>query len=122
MTENIKKEIAALRKMNVPELRKRHIDLFGEPNRSGDRQYLFRRIAWRLQAQSETGSAGGKAFELGRRFGATGLVVRDAWRTGTHSQRQRFGVYRHGRSEVVEECGSEDVVHRTRIALGERIH
>ena len=53
MLENTKKEIAALRKMNVPELRQRHIELFGEPNRSGNRQYLFRRIAWRLQAQAE---------------------------------------------------------------------
>ncbi len=53
MTENIKKEIAALQKMNVSELRQRHIELFGEPNRSGNRQYLFRRIAWRLQAQAE---------------------------------------------------------------------
>ncbi|MCA9253675.1 MAG: DUF2924 domain-containing protein [Phycisphaerales bacterium] len=53
MTENIKKEIAALRNMNVADLRKRHNELFGEPNRSGNRQYLFRRIAWRLQAQAE---------------------------------------------------------------------
>lgn len=53
MTNNIKKEIAALQKMNVSELRQRHIELFGEPNRSGNRQYLFRRIAWRLQARAE---------------------------------------------------------------------
>jgi hypothetical protein len=69
MTENIKKEIAALAKMNVPELRQRHLELFGEPNRSGNRQYLFRRIAWRLQAQAEGGlsdRAKRRAKELAR--------------------------------------------------------
>ncbi len=47
------KEIAALRKMTVKELRRRHVELFGEENRSANRQYLFRRIAWRLQALAE---------------------------------------------------------------------
>jgi hypothetical protein len=53
MAENIQKEIAALRRMTVKELRRRHMELFGEENRSGNRQYLFRRIAWRLQALAE---------------------------------------------------------------------
>ncbi|MCB9850825.1 MAG: DUF2924 domain-containing protein [Phycisphaerales bacterium] len=69
MTENTRKEIAALQKMTVPELRQRHIELFGEPNRSGNRQYLFRRIAWRLQAQAEGGlseRAKRRARELAR--------------------------------------------------------
>ena len=45
MTTNIQKELAALRRMGVAELRRRHIELFGEENHSGNRQYLFRRIA-----------------------------------------------------------------------------
>lgn len=46
-------EIEALRRMTVKELRRRHVELFGEENRAGNRQYLFRRIAWRLQALAE---------------------------------------------------------------------
>lgn len=53
MTAEIRKQIAALRKMTVRELREQHLALFGEENRSGNRQYLFRRIAWRLQALAE---------------------------------------------------------------------
>ena len=50
MAVDIQKEIAALRQMTVHELRRRHVELFGEENRSANRQYLFHRIAWRLQA------------------------------------------------------------------------
>lgn len=46
-------EIETLRRMAVKELRRRHMELFGEENRSANRQYLFRRIAWRLQALAE---------------------------------------------------------------------
>ena len=53
MTEDLKKDIAALAKMNVAQLRRRYVELFGEENRSANRQYLFRRIAWRLQALAE---------------------------------------------------------------------
>jgi hypothetical protein len=52
-TTDIQQEIAALRRMTVKDLRKRHLELFGEDNRSGNRRYLFRRIAWRLQALAE---------------------------------------------------------------------
>lgn len=47
------KEIAALQKMTVAQLRQRHIDLFNEPTRSCNRQWLFRRLVWRIQAQAE---------------------------------------------------------------------
>lgn len=53
MAADIQKEIAALRQMTVKELRRWHVELFGEENRSANRQYLFRRIAWRLQALAE---------------------------------------------------------------------
>ena len=45
MAADTQKEIAALRQMTVKELRRRHIELFGEENRSSNRQYLFCRIA-----------------------------------------------------------------------------
>ncbi len=50
---NIGKQIAALQRMTVTELRQRHLEAFGEPNRSGHKDYLVKRIAWRLQAQNE---------------------------------------------------------------------
>ncbi len=62
-------EIDALRRMTVKELRRRHAELFGEETRAGNRQYLFRRIAWRMQALAEgdlTERARRRARELAR--------------------------------------------------------
>jgi hypothetical protein len=50
---NMKKEIAALTRMTVTELRKKHIEVFGERTRSGHKAYLVKRIAWRMQAIDE---------------------------------------------------------------------
>lgn len=52
MTLNVAKEVAALGRMSVAELRSKHIDAFGEPTRTGNREYLVKRIAWRLQANA----------------------------------------------------------------------
>lgn len=37
------------------ELREKYLAVFGEPNRSRNRDYLIRRIAWRIQANAEGG-------------------------------------------------------------------
>ncbi|MEN6386033.1 MAG: DUF2924 domain-containing protein [Phycisphaerales bacterium] len=50
---DIKDEIASLRKMTVKDLQQKHVELFGEPTRSCNRQWLFRRLAWRVQALVE---------------------------------------------------------------------
>ncbi|MCK4626399.1 MAG: DUF2924 domain-containing protein [Phycisphaerae bacterium] len=50
---NIPKELAAMKKMTAVQLRVKHRELFGEDSRSGNRQWLFRRCAWRLQALAE---------------------------------------------------------------------
>ena len=52
MTLNVAKEVAALDRMTVSELRSKHIDAFGEPTRTGNKEYLVKRIAWRLQANA----------------------------------------------------------------------
>ena len=52
MTE---KSWAHLQNMNVAELRKQYEHLFGEQSKSANKQYLFRRIAWRLQAEASGG-------------------------------------------------------------------
>jgi hypothetical protein len=55
MSLNIAKEVAVLEQMTVGQLQDRYVEVFGEPVRSRHRQYLVRRIAWRLQANAEGG-------------------------------------------------------------------
>jgi hypothetical protein len=55
LVENIEEQIAALSRMTVRELHQRHLELFGEHTKSNHRQFLFRRIAWRIQALAEGG-------------------------------------------------------------------
>ena len=47
--------IEELRRLSVPALKKKYKEVFGEETRSSHKQYLFRRIAWQLQAQLEGG-------------------------------------------------------------------
>jgi hypothetical protein len=53
MTEALAMEIESLRKLKTKALKVRYRELFGEEPRSSNRAHLFRRIAWRLQAQAE---------------------------------------------------------------------
>jgi hypothetical protein len=46
-------EIESLRNLKTSELRTRYRDVFGEASPSFNRAHLFRRIAWRLQAEAE---------------------------------------------------------------------
>ncbi len=55
MSLSIKKALAALEQMTVGQLHERYAEVFGEAARSRHRQYLIRRIAWRLQADAEGG-------------------------------------------------------------------
>jgi hypothetical protein len=55
MKLNLAKELAALKQMTVGQLQQQYVEVFGEPVRSRHKQYLIRRIAWRLQANAEGG-------------------------------------------------------------------
>ena len=55
MKLNLAKELAVLEKMTVGQLQQRYAEVFRETVRSRHRQYLIRRIAWRLQANAEGG-------------------------------------------------------------------
>ena len=55
MKVNIGREVAALKRMTVKELRGRYLDVFGETTRSGNKDWLWKRIAWRMQANAEGG-------------------------------------------------------------------
>jgi len=52
---NIAREVAALKRMTVKELRDRYVEVFGEATRSGNKDWLWKRIAWRMQANVEGG-------------------------------------------------------------------
>ncbi len=53
MKRTLRDRIAALAAMNVPALREEHRKVFGKDPVSSHRQFLFRKIAWRLQADEE---------------------------------------------------------------------
>lgn len=53
MNLGLKRQIAELRDMPAAQLQQKHLEVFGEPSRSGHREYLFRRLAWKLQALAE---------------------------------------------------------------------
>jgi hypothetical protein len=55
MSLNVGKEVAALQRMTVKELRARYAEVFGDETRTGNKAWLVKRIAWRLQAQAEGG-------------------------------------------------------------------
>ena len=52
MSVNIAKEVAALGRLTVKDLRAKHIEVFGEATRSGNKDWLRKRIAWRIQANA----------------------------------------------------------------------
>jgi hypothetical protein len=53
MNPHLAHELAALEHLTVAGLRVRYEELFGEETRVGNKIWLMRRIAWRLQAQAE---------------------------------------------------------------------
>lgn len=55
MSLNVGREMAALERMTVKQLRQRYIEVFGEETNGHNKSWLVRRIAWRLQAHAEGG-------------------------------------------------------------------
>src|SRR5713226_1972959 len=55
METSVLKQIEQLRRMTVASLRGRYREVFGEESRSYHKEFLFRRIAWRIQANAEGG-------------------------------------------------------------------
>jgi len=55
MDETTYRQVQALSRMTVGELRERYIDVFGEETRSHHKDFLRKRIAWRLQVLAEGG-------------------------------------------------------------------
>ena len=51
--QNLAKEVAALQRMTMSELKARYTEAFGEATRANNRAWLVKRLAWRLQALAE---------------------------------------------------------------------
>lgn len=68
---DVGKQAAMLRQMGVNELRAKYAEVFGEPTRTGNKDFLFKRIIWRMQALAE-----GDLSERARRRAAE--LARDA--------------------------------------------
>src|SRR5688572_5895655 len=52
-TGSIEQTLAALRRMTPALLREKYLEVFGEPSRSGNKDFLFKRLAWRIQSLAE---------------------------------------------------------------------
>ena len=48
-------QLAALREMTVGQLREKYREVFSEPSRSRNKDYLRKKIAWQIQANAEGG-------------------------------------------------------------------
>jgi hypothetical protein len=53
MDPTVIRSMEELASSKIPALKKRYRELFGEESKSSNKQFLFRRIAWRLQANAE---------------------------------------------------------------------
>ena len=53
MPDNLAEELALLPRLGVADLRSRYAELFGETTRTGNKAWLVKRLAWRLQALAE---------------------------------------------------------------------
>ena len=50
---NVAKEVAAMERMTVDQLRAKYAQEFGEPTNGRHKEWLIKRIAWRMQANAE---------------------------------------------------------------------
>ncbi len=69
MSMNVGRELARLKKMYPSELREQYAEVFGEASRSGNKDFLVKRIIWRMQSLEQGGlseRARARARELAR--------------------------------------------------------
>lgn len=69
MQDALDAELARLKTMSPAELRQRYLEVFGEPTRTGNKDFLCKRITWRIQSLTEgtlSERARARARELAR--------------------------------------------------------
>lgn len=59
----VDRDVRALSDMRVPDLEQKYLELYGEPTHSRNRQYLIKRLTWRIQELAYGGLSTG-ALEL----------------------------------------------------------
>jgi len=87
---NVGKEIAVLKHMTVAELRARYAEVFGEETRSRHRDYLVKRITWRLQSLAE-GDLSERARTRAAKMGSDADMRMSAPRTPAKAAPERRG-------------------------------
>ena len=70
MPLNVAKELAALQKLTVGDLRERYTQLFHETTQARNRPWLIKRIIWRMQSL-EQGGLSERALQRARELAAT---------------------------------------------------
>ncbi len=85
MTNNTDRDLTELQRLSAAQLRHRYAETFGESVRTGNKPWLIKRIAWRLQALAEgdlSERARRRAAELANdadlRLSSPGAASRDA--------------------------------------------
>ena len=69
MPNTLMRQIESLRQMTITQLKDKYLQLFDEPTRSGNKDFLCKRLAWRIQSLAEGGlseRARRRAEELAR--------------------------------------------------------
>ncbi len=67
MQLNVGKEIAAMEQMAVGQLRNRYAEVFGETTNARNKQWLLKKIIWRMQSITGSHCNGYLFFNLRRR-------------------------------------------------------
>ena len=86
MNKTVEQQIAGLSHLTAPQLREKYLALFDEATRSGNRDFLIKRIAWRMQSLEEGGlseRARKRAAELARDADIRMTIPRVQQATGT---------------------------------------
>jgi Protein of unknown function (DUF2924) len=55
MNANLNQQIHELRQMTTAQLQRKYCELFGQKSHSNHKNYLFRRVAWRVQSLVDGG-------------------------------------------------------------------
>lgn len=80
-------QLAALEQMNVGQLAEKYRELYGEPTRTRNKEYLRKRLAWRIQELPE----GGLQASALERISQLGDDVPERWRMRQAAQVQDLG-------------------------------
>ncbi len=80
-------QLAALEQMNVGQLAEKYRELYGEPTRTRNKDYLRKRLSWRVQELAE----GGLPASALERIAQLGDAVPERWRMRQAAQVQDLG-------------------------------